>query len=58
MIGTSAAYITANLVAPHMVGTTFEQVAKGAAIVGTSVFAIGLLLSFLLPEPQREPSVE
>lgn len=58
MIGTSAAYITANLVAPHLTGTTFEQVAKGAAIVGMTVFAIGLLLSFLLPEPQREPSVE
>jgi len=58
MIGTSAAYITANLVAPHMTGTTFEQVAKAAAIVGTTVFVIGLILSFLLPEPQREPSVE
>src|SRR3989442_1721486 len=58
MIGTSAAYITANLIAPHLTGTTFEQVAKGAAIVGTTVFAIGLLLSFFLPEPQREPSIE
>jgi hypothetical protein len=41
-----------------MSGTTFEQVALGAAIVGTSVFAIGLVLSFLLPEPKVEPSAE
>jgi hypothetical protein len=58
MFGTSAAFITTNLLAPKLSGTTFEQVATAAAIVGTSVFVIGLLLSFLLPEPQREPSVE
>jgi len=51
MIGTSAAFVTANLVAPYCAGTTFEQVATAAAIVGTSVFVIGLGLSFLLPEP-------
>jgi hypothetical protein len=58
MLGTSAAYITANLVAPKLAGTTFEQVATGAGIVATSVFALALLLSFFLPEPQKEPSVE
>jgi hypothetical protein len=58
MLGTSAAYITANLVAPRLSGSTFEQVATGAGIVGTSVFLIALLLSFLLPEPRKEPSVE
>jgi hypothetical protein len=54
MIGTSAAFLTANVVAPKLTGTTFEQVAVAAAIVGTSVFLLGLILSFLLPEPPKE----
>ncbi len=54
MIGTSAAFVTANLVAPWCGGSTFEQVATAAACVGTGVFAIGLALSFLLPEPKFE----
>jgi MFS family permease len=58
MFGTSAAFITTNLVAPHLAGTTFEQVATAAGLVGTAVFVIGLGLSFLLPEPTTEPSTE
>jgi hypothetical protein len=58
MFGTSAAFVTTYLIAPKISGTTFEQVALGAAIVGSSVFAIGLMLSFLLPEPKVEPSAE
>jgi len=58
MFGTSAAFVTTYLIAPKISGTTFEQVALGAAIVGTSVFALGLMLSFLLPEPKVEPSAE
>jgi len=54
MFGTSAAFVTANLVAPALPGSTFEQVATGAAIVGTAVFAIGFLLSFLLSEPKQQ----
>ena len=54
MFGTSAAFVTTNLLAPHLAGTTFEQVATGAAIVGTAVFLIGLAASFLLPEPAKE----
>ena len=53
MIGTSAAFVTANLLAPQMPGNTFEQVALAAAIVGTTVFVIGLGLSFFLPEPKE-----
>lgn len=53
MIGTSAAFVTANLVAPGLSGGTFEQVAMAAAIVGTAVFFIGLILSFWLPEPKE-----
>jgi MFS family permease len=55
MLGTSAAFVTANLVAPSLTGTTFEQVAVAAAIVGTAVFFIGLVLSFFLPEPKPAP---
>jgi MFS family permease len=58
MIGTSAAFVTANLVAPYCAGSTFEQVATAAAIVGTAVFVIGLALSFLLPEPEPDALVE
>src|SRR5204863_5382474 len=54
MIGTSAAFVTTNLVAPHLSGTPFEQVATGAAIMGTTVFLIGLMASFFLPEPAAQ----
>jgi hypothetical protein len=54
MFGTSAAFVTTNLLAPHMPGkTTFEQIALGAAIVAFSVYAIGLIASFWLPEPPK-----
>ena len=52
MIGTSAAFLTTNIVAPMVPGnSTFDKVAFAAGIVGTSVFLIALLLSFLLPTP-------
>ena len=54
MLGTSAAYVTANLIAPMCKGNTFEQVATAAAIVGTGVFLIGFALSFLLREPKTD----
>ena len=54
MIGTSMAVVTTNLVAPRLGGTGPVQVATAAAIVGTSMFVIGLVLSFLLPEPKKE----
>jgi MFS family permease len=54
MIGTSAAFVTTNLIAPGLSGSTFEQVATAAAIVGTTVFLIGLAASFFLPEPGKE----
>lgn len=58
MFGTSAAFITTSLIAPRLTGSTFEQVATAAGLVGTAVFVIGLGLSFLLPEPPAEPSSE
>ena len=57
MIGTSAAFLTTNLLAPKMNATlTFDQIAMAAGIVGTTVFVLALILSFFLPEPKVEPS--
>ena len=64
MFGTSAALLTTNILAPNLgllspnlaALNTFEKVTIAAGIVGTVVFAIGLLLSFFLPEPPREES--
>jgi hypothetical protein len=58
MLGTSAAYVTTNLVAPLVSGNTFQQVATAAAIVGTGVFVIGFALSFLLPNASAENAAE
>jgi hypothetical protein len=59
MIGTSAAFVTANWFAPHMPGAnTFEQVAYGAALMGALVYVSGLIASFWLPEPKQETAVE
>jgi MFS family permease len=56
MIGTSAAFLTTNVIAPLLtVGTNpFEKVAIAAGVTGTLVFGVGLLVSFFLPEPPRE----
>ncbi len=55
MIGTSAAFLTTNWLAP-MVGakTTFDSVAIAAGIVGTAVFIIALVATFFLPEPKEQ----
>ena len=54
MIGTSAAFLTTNIVAPMIGGKGAAGVATAAAIVGTSMFAIGLVLSFFIPQPKSE----
>ena len=54
MLGTSAAFVTTNIVAAKILGGTGpQQVATAAAIVGTTMFVLGLSLSFLLPEPPK-----
>ena len=54
MLGTSAAFVTTNIVAAKILGGTGpQQVATAAAIVGTTMFVLGLALSFLLPEPPK-----
>jgi len=56
MIGTSAAFLTTNLIAPLLtVGDNpYVKVAYAAGITGLLVFGVGFLVSFFLPEPPRE----
>jgi MFS family permease len=55
MVGTSAALLTTNVIAPLMPGVnTYDKVAMAAGIVGLAVFAIAVVLSFFLPEPKHE----
>lgn len=55
MVGTSAAFLTTNLVAPLMPGASqFHQVAAAAAAVGGGAYLLALALSFLLPEVTEE----
>lgn len=55
MIGTSAAFLSTNIVAPLFASRpAAAEYALAAGIVGTAVFVIGFGLSFLLPEPPRE----
>jgi len=56
MIGTSAAFLTTNIIAPLVpVGANnFQKVAFAAGVTGFLVFGVGFLVSFFLPEPPRE----
>jgi MFS family permease len=58
MIGTSMAFVTTNWLAPLLGGRGPAQVATAAAIVGTAMFLIGFILSFLLPQPTKEAAIE
>jgi MFS family permease len=51
LIGTSAAALAAYLAGLMPYKTSPEQFAAAAAIVGTTIYAIGFLASFWLPEP-------
>jgi nitrate/nitrite transporter NarK len=54
MIGTSAALVTTTLV-QYMPGTSPPmKLAYAAAIVGTSVYVVGFIASFFLPEPKQQ----
>lgn len=53
MIGTSAAFLTTNVVARWFAPEPrFNEIAMAAAVVGTFVFVVGFALSFLLPQPK------
>jgi MFS family permease len=58
MIGTSGAYLTTSLIAPAIAGAGVAalpiHVATAAAITGGSVYLIGLVASFFLPEPPKD----
>ncbi len=53
MIGTSAAFLTTNVIAPLVPGgsNNFEKVAFAAGVTGVLVFGVGFLASFFLPQP-------
>ena len=54
MIGTSAALVTTNLVASMPAGTPPVRLAYAAALVGSTVYVIGFIASWWLPEPKAE----
>jgi MFS family permease len=54
MIGTSAALLTTQLASRMPGGNSATQLAYAAAAVALLVYAIGLTLSFRLPEPKQE----
>src|SRR3954452_2912217 len=55
MIGTSAAFLSTNIIAPMLnPHPTFDHYAVAAGITGTAVFVIAFCLSFFLPEPKDD----
>jgi MFS family permease len=55
MIGTSAAFLSTNIIAPMLnPHPTWDNYALAAGITGVAVFVIALGVSFLLPEPKDE----
>ena len=55
MVGTFAALLTNTIVRPHMPGESVPvQLAYAAALVGTTVYVIGVTASFFMPEPKHE----
>ena len=56
MVGTSAAFLTTNIIAPLLTvgANNFEKVAYAAGVTGLLVFGVGFLVTFFLPEPPRE----
>jgi MFS family permease len=54
MIGTMAAVINTELLAPLLSGENPHRVALAAAVIGTAVYALALLASFFLPPPRQD----
>jgi MFS family permease len=55
MIGTSAAFLSTNIIAPLLnPHPTWDNYAMAAGITGVTVFVIALAVSFFLPEPKEE----
>jgi MFS family permease len=53
MIGTAAAFLTTNIIAPMLTvqANPFEKVAYAAGLTGVIVFVVAFLASFFLPQP-------
>jgi hypothetical protein len=54
MLGTSAAFVTAQLTNVMPGATPALKLAYAAAAVGTTVYIVGFIASFWLPEPESE----
>lgn len=54
MLGTMAAIVNTELLAPQFSGENPQKVAQAAAVIGCAVYAVALVLSFLLPPPINE----
>ena len=54
MIGTSAAFLTGNVIAPLFTGSPYEQMAHAAGWVGLGIAILAVVLGLFLPEPKAE----
>lgn len=54
MLGTMAAIVNTELLAPLFSGDNPQKVATAAAVIGATVYAVALVMSFLLPPPIAE----
>jgi MFS family permease len=54
MIGTMAATLNTEILAPLFPGTSALQVAAAAGVIGASVYLIALVATFFLPHPHEE----
>jgi MFS family permease len=54
MLGTMAATLNTELLAPLFSGDNPQKVATAAAVIGATVYAVALVMSFLLPPPIAE----
>jgi len=54
MLGTMAAIVNTELLAPFFSGDNPQKVATAAAVIGATVYTVALVMSFLLPPPIEE----
>ncbi len=54
MLGTMAAFVNTELLAPLFSGENPQRVAMAAAVLGAGVYLIALVTSFFLPPPRQE----
>ncbi len=54
MIGTGAAFLTSNVIAPMFKGSPFDQMAQAAGWVGLGIVILSIIFGCFLPEPTGE----